>query len=87
MQRVIEGKGLNGVDKNKNEDWSSVWSSLLLHSEFSEHVQILIITLLQRGSTRRHVSSNWYAHTLCMHSISYLKYALNSQWWCERTKK
>lgn len=28
IQRVIEGKDINGVDKNKNEGWSSVWSSL-----------------------------------------------------------
>lgn len=28
MQRVAEGKDVNGVVKNKNEAWSSVWSSL-----------------------------------------------------------
>lgn len=27
-QRATEGKDVNGVVKNKNEDWSSVWSSL-----------------------------------------------------------
>ena len=27
MRRGIEGKDINGVVKNKNEDWSSVWSS------------------------------------------------------------
>lgn len=29
IQRVIEGKDINGVVKNKNEGWSSVWSSFL----------------------------------------------------------
>lgn len=53
IQRVIEGKDANGVVKNKNEAWSSVWSSLsFLPRSFLERVQILIITLRQRGSTR-----------------------------------
>ena len=30
MRRGIEGRDINGVVKNKNEDWSSVWSSLSL---------------------------------------------------------
>lgn len=51
LGRVIEGKTLTDLDKNKNEDWSSVWSSLLLQSEFSEHVHIPIITLSERGHT------------------------------------
>lgn len=48
MQRVIEGKGLNGVDKNKNEDWSSVWSSLLLHSPSKrEHTRTRVFKLVR----------------------------------------
>lgn len=43
---------VNGEVKNKNEDWSSVWSSLLLHSEFSEHVQIPIRALLKHTGPR-----------------------------------
>lgn len=45
-------EAVNGVVKNKNEDWSSVWSSLLLHSEFSEHVQIPIRGLLKHTAPR-----------------------------------
>lgn len=60
---------VNGVVKNKNEDWSSVWSSFLLHSEFSEHVQIPIRGLLKHTAPR--VSA--HAHTLvhmCVQQIT-----------------
>lgn len=67
IRRVIEGKDINGVVKNKNEGWSSVWSSLSLSPaalrEFSEHVQILIIALCQRGRAHILVYSQRYMHT------------------------
>lgn len=69
MRRGIEGKDINGVVKNKNEDWSSVWSSLSLslplHSEFSEHVQILIIAPCHRRSTHTCTCDHACMHTLC----------------------
>lgn len=67
----MKEKTLTVLVKNKNEDWSSVWSSLLLHSEFSEHVHIPIIALSERGHTRvfTHVK---YAYMLCAHASRHL---------------
>lgn len=62
----MKEEDVNGVVKNKNEDWSSVWSSLLPHSEFSERVQIPLRTLLKHTRTRG--STHVRAHLTAPHS-------------------